>query len=169
MTERPKISLRIPELTDAPTILEWENNPDNQPPELTGEKYQLTDIESLIQSFKESKDQIRYLIIDHEDRSLGAVDIFGMSNDHVYGEVGVLIADKKNRRKGVALHALLLLEQKAVQSFGLQELRAKVETENEASIQLFLKAGYQKIESVRELLPNGEYIQAIIFNKWLKS
>lgn len=163
------ILLRKPILSDALTILKWENNPENWSVSDNEGEYSQNDIENLIGSFTSLKaaDQMRYLIEEPISKELlGAVDLFDIQEDKA--SVGVLIAEKRHRNKGIASQSLLLLEDVCLNHSEIRRLNATVATENHSSIALFNKCGYQKVEKRREKLNNGEYIETILFEKWLK-
>ena len=111
-------------------------------------------------------DQMRYLIIDQSSKLLGAIDLFGI--DDKKASVGILVANKEHRNKGIAYQALLLLESICLDQSDIRCLNATVSIDNGSSITLFNKAGYQKVDTRREKLKNGKYIETILFEKWLK-
>ena len=164
-----KIYLRDPKNSDALTILKWENDPENIGTSGNDGKFSLEDIEVLIESFtsKSGLVQFRYMIVDEDsERLIGAVDIFEIH--HNKAKVGILIADKADRRKKLALQSLNLLENRVKFDFKIECLQANVELGNEASTRLFKSAGYQEKEIVDlDLFGNGQYIQTIFFEKWL--
>ncbi len=164
-----KIYLRDPKKSDASTILKWENDPENKATSGNEGNFSLEDIEVLIESFtsKSSLDQFRYVIVDEDsERLIGAVDVFEINQNKA--KVGILIADKADRRKKLALQSLNLLENRVKIDFKIECLQANVELGNEASTRLFNSAGYQEKEIVDlDLFGNGQYIQTILFEKWL--
>ena len=168
----PSIFLRLPVLEDAERILSWENDPTNWTFSSTDSPYTLADIEALIHSFNSLSDidQIRYLIIEKETQKvLGAADLFSIDRKESVCEVGILISNEEDRRKGVGSTALILLEDKAREVFGLSRLIALVELDNMPSIRLFEKIGYKKKGTRKlRLFPNAPYIQTQVFEKWLK-
>lgn len=165
------ICLRPPILSDAPEILKWENDPNNIATSGNTEEFDLIDIENLIRSFenKEECDQFRYIIVEKRtDRLLGAVDVFEMNNRSA--KVGILIANKTDRRKGIAKRSLEILEQKVKIEFGINHLISQVSEDNIASIQLFKSVKYQEIDRCKlDLFGNGHYIKIIVFEKWLNA
>lgn len=166
------IYLRLPIIEDADFILDWENNPDNWQYSSTETPYEHEDIVQLIQTFTDLNqlDQVRYMIVQIETNDvLGAVDVFSINRGTNEGEIGILIADPKNRRKGIASEALIQAESRVVDDFNLSKLTALVELENEASLNLFLSLNYVKNGTRKlRLFPNAPYIQTQVLEKWLK-
>lgn len=164
--------LRLPIVEDADFILNWENNPENWEYSSTNAPYTREDIIHLINTFKELDvlDQVRYMIVDSKSNApVGAVDIFAIDRTDQCGEVGILIADPSNRRKGIAREALRLAEIQVKHDFNLSRLIALVEMENTASLQLFLSLNYVKNGTRKlRLFPNAPYIQTQVLEKWLK-
>jgi RimJ/RimL family protein N-acetyltransferase len=156
-----EIALRLPILSDAETILSWENNPENWEVSDNSSSYSLQDILQLIQSFQnvENPSQLRFLIHSGETL-LGAVDIFDINYENKSGAIGILISESEFRRKGYASQALKLIETEA-QKLGLNRLSALIHSENEQSRKLFEKMGYL-------IKSNGEETNSIIVEKWVK-
>ena len=71
-------------------------------------------------------------------------DIFDIDFDKKEAFVGVLIAEKENRQKGLASIAIELVENEGVK-LGLERLKCVVHPGNTASVQLFEKRGFVKI------------------------
>ena len=88
-----EIALRLPKISDAETILNWENNPDNWEVSENDSPYNLEDIIALIKSFQTENlpSQLRF-IIHAEEVLLGAVDIFDINYENKSGAIGILIA-----------------------------------------------------------------------------
>ncbi|PIE87461.1 MAG: GNAT family N-acetyltransferase [Bacteroidetes bacterium] len=137
------VSLRLPILSDAPTILSWENNPENWEVSDNDSPYIIEDIEQLILSFQDVKSpsQLRFMICKSETL-LGAVDIFDINYDNKSGSIGILIAEEEFRRKGYAAKALELVEAEAIK-LGVNRLKALIHTTNTKSRKLFEKMGYR--------------------------
>lgn len=159
-----EIALRLPIISDAETILTWENNPENWEVSENDSPYSLGDIVELVESFQysEKPTQLRF-IIHSKDVLLGAVDIFDINYENKSGAIGILIAEEAFRRKGYASIALKLIELEA-KKLGINRLSALIHSENEKSRKLFKKMGY--------LLPsNGETdtkTNSIVVEKWVK-
>lgn len=159
-----EIALRLPQISDAQTILLWENNPDNWGVSDNDSPYSLNDIIQLIESFQNSinPSQIRFIIYSSE-YLLGAVDIFDINYENKTGAIGILIAEHEFRRRSYASKALKLIEEEA-RKLGIDRLSALIHSENEQSRNLFEKLGYL-IQSKGE---NGNEKESIVVEKWVK-
>lgn len=137
-----EVTLRLPILADAQTILAWENNPENWEVSDNDSPYSIEDIETLVQSFygAERPSQLRFMIC-LGDHLLGAVDIFDINYEFKSGSIGILIAQDEFRRKGYASRALERVEEEA-KKLGIFQLKAVIHTNNRGSRNLFEKAGY---------------------------
>lgn len=81
---------------------------------------------------------------------IGNIKLGGIDWKHLYGDVGLLIGEKKYWNKGFATEALTLLCEFAFNNLSLFKLIAGIHEENVASIKVFNKAGF-KIEGSRML------------------
>lgn len=146
MLLKDNFTLRLMRLADAPTVLEWENNPENWEVSNNDSEYSLEDIEQLAIASTNivSTNQQRF-IIDLDGDPLGAVDLFLIDFEEKVAGVGILIAKYENRKKGYALKALLLVEEVA-KRLGIDILECSIHKENSASIRLFEKLNYKRVE-----------------------
>ncbi len=158
-----EITLRLPILSDAETILSWENNRENWHVSDNDSPYSLEDIIELILSFQTSEkpEQIRF-IIHSEELLLGAVDLFDINYENKSGAIGILIAEQEFRRKGAATMALDLIENEALK-LGIERLTASIHSENVQSCALFGKMGYLIVSN--EKMKDA---QIISIEKWVK-
>ncbi len=165
------IYIRPIDIPDALLVMNWENNPANWDASDNKSEYQLFDIVRMIeenQNIDRAK-QGRWIICDSTtDKQLGTVDLFDIDFENKESFVGILVADKENRKKGFGNLALDLLEEEAVK-LGLDRLKCVVHPENKASIQLFEKREFVKIgETEKPFLNEGVYLEASIYEKWVK-
>ncbi|MFK7785459.1 MAG: GNAT family N-acetyltransferase [Crocinitomicaceae bacterium] len=159
-----EIALRLPIISDAATILSWENNPDNWDVSDNDSPYSLEDIVRLIQSFQtvEKPEQLRFMI-HSKDILLGAVDIFDINYENKSGAIGILIAEEGFRRKGYASKALQLVETEA-RNRGISRLSALIHSENVKSRKLFEKMEYL-IHSKGKI---GDQTKTVVVEKWVE-
>lgn len=157
------VILRLPILSDAPTILSWENNPENWEVSDNTSPYSIEDIEQLILSFQNHKEplQLRFMICK-DGILLGAVDIFDINYENKSGSIGILIAQDEFRRKGYASKALQLIELEA-QKLGVNQLKALIHTKNNKSRNLFEKMGYLISKEQK-----GQQTDTIEVEKWVR-
>ena len=158
-------------MEDAGIVLDWENNEENWGVSENGSKYSLFDIIVLIKELQDIKKsmQARWMIcLENTGEAIGNVDLTEINFEAKEATVGILIADKKYRNKGMAIESLRLVEGKALE-LDLLKLNCTIHEDNTSSINLFLKNDYEKIGETNDSeLKNGEYINIILFEKWLK-
>ena len=53
--------------------------------------------------------QLRLIICNEENKAIGSIDLFDFDPNHLRAGVGILIAEKADRKKGYASEALSLL------------------------------------------------------------
>jgi diamine N-acetyltransferase len=152
------IYIRPIDILDALIVMNWENNPANWDASDNKGEYQLFDIVRMIEENCDST----------TDKQLGTVDLFDIDFDKKEGFVGVLIAEKGNRQKGLASLAIEMVESEGFK-LGLERLKCVVHPGNIASVRLFEKREFVKIgETDRQFLNEGVYLEATIYEKWVK-
>jgi diamine N-acetyltransferase len=78
--------------------------------------------------------------------------------------VGILINDAQNRNKGIGSEALALIIDYSFEQLQLHQLYANIGTDNEISIQLFTKFGFQKIGIKKDWIKvNNRYKDELLF------
>lgn len=85
------------------------------------------------------------LVIENEKGPIGTVELFDVDVHHSRAGVGVMIVEKEDRSKGYATEALQLLQNYSFQHLQLHQLYCNIAVDNEGSIALFEKLGYQRI------------------------
>lgn len=88
--------------------------------------------------------QLRFAIENKKHQIVGMIDLFDFSPQHLRAGVGILI-DQNHQQKGYATEAIKLLNKYAFSFLNLRQLYANITTDNQKSIQLFQKLGYQLI------------------------
>lgn len=78
-----------------------------------------------------------------EPASIGCIDLFDFDPTHLRAGIGILIANEQDRRKGHASEALELLINYCFQHLHLHQLYCNISVNNEASILLFRKHGFE--------------------------
>lgn len=166
------IYLRQIEMRDIEAVLDWENNVEGWNMEEKSEPYSVFDIISLIQAMQDvyACKQVRYMVCHKElKEAIGAADLTDMDFENATAGVGILIADSLYRNKGFASRALELLEDEA-RNWKLKSLKSTVLMNNDASVHLFEKLGYEKLATQEEsYFVEGVYIKALVFEKWLNA
>jgi diamine N-acetyltransferase len=153
-----KISLRAVEPTDLDILMQWENNPEFWPVSNTLTPFSKELLEHYIHSAQDiyAVKQIR-LMIDElaSHKTVGAIDLFDFDPRHQHAGVGILI-DPDFRKNGFALDAIELVKKYARDIVGIRNLSATIIEDNQASIQLFEKAGFEKIGQRKKWFNKGD-------------
>lgn len=111
--------------------------------------------------------QVRLMIVNEQDDVVGMVDLMNFNPQHLRAEVGIVVRSHQ-RGQGHASAALKLLEQYARQSLHLHQLYAVVAEDNNASLHLFQKLGYQSEGMLRHWICEGStYQDAVVMQKLL--
>ena len=143
------IVLRSVDSSDIDTILLWENSSAEPLYGVYEEQYSREDVGQFVEnqqrfSFSENE-QLRLMICSLEGDRLGAIDLTEYDGKKAF--VSILIVDLDNRRKGFAYNALQLVISYAI-SLGMRELCANILPENQPSISLFKKAGFEAVDAM---------------------
>jgi len=158
------IVLRSLEPADIELLYKWENDTENWFVSNTITPYSRQNIRELIESARKDiyeNKQLRLMIdfIPEEGAdpvTAGVIDLFDFNPYHQRAGVGILIADKENRRKGIATEALEILTGYAFKTLQLHQLYCCIADNNEASIQLFTRAGFVYAGEKKEWLKDRD-------------
>lgn len=94
--------------------------------------------------------QLRLMIeLSEQKQAIGTIDLFNFDPFHRRAAVGILIADKSERRKGLASEALQILIRYCFDVLKLNQIHCSISRENKGSIDLFTRAGF-RITGTRE-------------------
>ncbi|MBT8179622.1 MAG: GNAT family N-acetyltransferase [Eudoraea sp.] len=163
------IYLRAIEPQDLDFLYELENNPEVW--EVSGtitpysrhvlKKY----LDNAHKDIFEAK-QLRLCICNTADKVLGLIDLFDFDPKNKRAGVGIVIAGKEHRDRGVGTEALNLLCDYAFQTLDLRQVYAQVGEQNEASIHVFSKLGFLKAGKLEEWVRYGnEFRNVLVFQK----
>jgi diamine N-acetyltransferase len=144
------IFLRKPDRKDVDLILSWENNPEIWAITGTEKPFTAEEITKFIESAHniDNHGQERFLIcLQDVKRCVGAIDLFDYDAQRKSAGIGVLIADKKDRGKGIGSVALSCLIDYCRNQLKLVNVFCNIEPKNKESIRLFEKSGFQFIRS----------------------
>jgi diamine N-acetyltransferase len=156
------ISLRAPEPADIDFIYNWENDTTVWHVSNTTTPYSRYDIEQYVLNSQHdiyAAKQLRLMITlpDNQMEPIGAIDLFDFDPLNHRAGVGILIAGKE-RGKGYANEALALLCNYCFNTLNLHQLYCHISSDNEVSIQLFKKAGFEITGTCKDWTLSG--------NKW---
>lgn len=138
--------LRAIEPEDIDVLYNWENDPENWTVSNTQTPFSRFVLEQYITTAHVdiySAKQLRLMICDTEGKAVGSIDLFDFEPNHLRAGVGILVAEKSDRRKGYASEALELLINYCYDILNLHQLYCNITTDNESSILLFQKHGFQ--------------------------
>lgn len=163
LLENDQILLRAVEPEDAEIIYEWENNTENWQISNTLIPFSHHTIrkyaESASQDIFENR-QLRLMIIDkHTKKPVGAIDLFDYDPFHQRAGIGILINDPEDRGKGYATNAIELVKKYAFDYLHLKQLFCNIGSDNEESLKLFKKRGFEVCGIKKEWLRT--------FNSWI--
>ncbi len=88
--------------------------------------------------------QLRLVICKSKKDAVGFIDLFDFDPKHLRVGVGIVVFSEGNKRKGFASEALKLICEYAFSHLNVHQIFAGITEENEPSIQLFEKAGFEK-------------------------
>lgn len=110
--------------------------------------------------------QLRLCICNRQDKCIGFIDLFDFNPNHKRAGVGIVIADKAERMKGAASEALEILTGYSFKILGLRQLFANVAEDNQASIVLFNKSGFEQIGVKKDWIRSGNgFKNELMFQK----
>ncbi len=153
------ITLRALEPSDIEVLYQWENNTDTWNVSSTQAPFSRFVLEQYIASAHQdiySVKQLRLVICKDKNEPVGCIDLFDFEPNHQRAGVGVLIADKNERGKGYASEALKLLIDYCFSTLNLHQLYCNIATDNEASVLLFQKHGFQITGIKKQWVRDGE-------------
>ncbi len=115
-------------------------------------------LENAHQDIYEAK-QLRLVICkNHNFKAIGLIDLFDYDPKNSRIGIGILINNETNRNNGVGSQALGLLINYCFEVLNIHQLFANISTENEASLALFTKFGFQFVGTKKQWnLVNGIY------------
>ncbi len=102
-------------------------------------------LENAHQDIYEAK-QLRLAICKKDTaETIGLIDLFDFDPQHSRAGIGILIHQVHDRNKGTGAEVLQLLVNYAFVHLQLHQLYANIAEDNQPSLQLFTKFGFQKI------------------------
>jgi diamine N-acetyltransferase len=141
-----RISLRALEPSDLELLYQWENDTEIWSISETLSpisKYILKKyLDSIHKDIYETR-QLRLMIQRNDDSSpLGTIDLYDFDPIHRRAAVGILIAEKAERRKGYARESLGILSRYCRDILKLHQLYCYIREDNTSSIELFRQSGF---------------------------
>lgn len=102
-------------------------------------------LENAHQDIYEAKQLRLAICLNDTQKAIGLIDLFDFDPNNSRAGVGLVIADLASRNKGIGSEALELVINYSFQQLQLHQLYANIGSDNEISLQLFTKFGFQKI------------------------
>lgn len=109
--------------------------------------------------------QFRFVICEKDSgERLGLIDLFDFNPKHRRVSVGITIYPKEHRQRGYAFDALKQICNYAFQILDVHQIYAEISSENESSIRLFEKVGFQKTGTRKAwIFQNGQFLDQHTF------
>jgi diamine N-acetyltransferase len=102
-------------------------------------------LENAHQDIYEAK-QLRLVICKNDDKkAIGLIDLFEYDARNNRAGIGIIIKDEVDKNNGFGSESLQLLIQFSFLKLNLNQLFANIGSENEQSLKLFTKFGFEKI------------------------
>ncbi len=172
MLRGTKVYIRTVEPSDATKLLLWENAISNWRVSDTEVPFSMHDIRTYIENQHNirSTGQLRFIICKIEsEEPIGAIDLYDANFKHGRAGVGILIGEESERSNGYAAESLELLKEYSEVVLGLHLLHCSIHADNESSIRLFEKCGFEKVGIRKEwFLEKGKRINEIVYQLCLK-
>ncbi len=89
--------------------------------------------------------QLRLVICTRRGRQVGLIDVYDLEPRDKRAAIGILIANKKDRKKGFGSESLSLLCDYCFTHLGLHQVYANVTANNEESMRVFENNGFRKV------------------------
>jgi len=148
--EEKDIKLRAIEPSDANLIYEWENDSSIWYAGNTIEPFSRHIINQYVNNAHLDlfqANQLRLMVDtkpngENKPQTIGSIDLFDIDNLHQRAGVGVLIANKDDRKQGYATQALKALTRYCSEVLLLHQLYCNIDEDNRASLQLFQNLGF---------------------------
>mgnify|MGYP000753482042 CR=1 FL=1 len=121
-------------------------------------------LENAHQDIYDAKQLRLAICLNNSQEAIGLIDLFDFDPKNNRAGVGILINDAQNRNKGIGSEALALIINYSFEQLQLHQLYANIGTDNEISIQLFTKFGFQKIGIKKDWIKvNNRYKDELLF------
>ena len=159
------ILLRALEPSDIDVLYKWENDTDTWKISNTQTPFSRFVLEEYIVSSHQdiySAKQLRLMIelmpfpgVTENKRVIGSIDLFDFDANHQRAGVGILIAEKGDRRNGYASEALKILVEYCFTTLNLHQVFCNITSDNESSVLLFQQHGFQVAGIKRQWIRDG--------------
>lgn len=110
--------------------------------------------------------QLRLCICENSNKLIGLIDLFDFDPKNQRAGLGIVVLQSDDRNKGVGSEAIQLLSTYAFETLNLHQLYANVASDNETSLHLFKKMGFEEVGVKKDwIFSLGNYKNEILFQK----
>jgi len=121
-------------------------------------------LENAHQDIYEAKQLRLAICLNDTFEAIGLIDLFDFDPKNSRAGVGIVISNESNRNSGIGSEALQLVINYAFNQLQLYQLYANIGRNNEISLQLFIKFGFQKIGTKKDWIKvNNVFKDEILF------
>lgn len=163
-----KVTLREMQDSDLEFILDWENRPEL---DYLGDEHEPLTEAQISHFINQSTGDIYTdgqlrLMIDSGNKTIGCIDLFHFDPYNLRAGVGILIADKEDRKSGYAKEALNLLTNYCFEVMNFRQLYCHIPVDNEASLRLFSTSGFEETGRCHDWVKKGNaFIDALFMQR----
>jgi len=154
------LKLRAPEPEDISLLYMWENDQDIWQISNTLTPYSKYTIRKYIEKSGRSifeAGQLRLMIdIASDGTTIGTVDLFDFDPFHLRAGIGILIAEKSQRKKGYATMAIEFMIDYSFNRLNIHQLYCNILADNTESMKLFTSLGFKQIGIKKEWIRSGD-------------
>jgi diamine N-acetyltransferase len=154
------ILFRALEPTDVDVLYDWENDTENWLVSNTQSPFSRFVLEQYLASAHQdiySVKQQRFMICSlNDNKPLGTIELFDFDPNHQRAGIGILIAEKSERKKGYASEALDILIQYGFEVLNLRQLYCNITVDNKPSIALFQKHKFEISGNKKQWVRDGK-------------
>ena len=154
------ILFRALEPSDVDVLYDWENDTENWLVSNTQSPFSRFVLEQYLASAHQdiyTVKQQRFMICHLSDnKPLGTIELFDFDPNHQRAGIGILIAEKSERKKGYASEAVDIMIQYGFEVLNLRQLYCNITTDNEPSISLFQKHKFEISGNKKQWIRDGK-------------
>lgn len=148
------IMLREYRKEDLEYIRRWVNNPDivDNLSDIFLYPHTLEDSEKYLKSILEKEGEKANFIIANKstEEYIGQIDLLYIDWKNRFAEMGIIIGEDKNHRKGYGYEAIKLLQDYVFNRLNLNKLELKVQDSNLRAYNCYLKCGFKEEGRLRQ-------------------
>lgn len=168
------ISLRALEPSDIDILYQWENDTEVWEVSHTQTPFSRMVLEQYLSTAYQdiyTTKQLRLVIEINSaiKKAIGCIDLFEFDPYHQRAGIGILIADKNERKKNYASEALTVLIDYCFTTLNLNQLYCNITTDNAPSIHLFEKHGFEIIGVKKQWIRVGGVFKDELMLQLVKS